>query len=164
MNKTILAYSGLAVGAGLVYGSFFMKKSLGGTVKELPDSLKPLLDFASEDTLLMINTDHLWMELCDRAADFALLGKEEFSEFLSAVANVIAFQKELLLGNKKITIGTPRLFASKLHMVIEAVRQLRASVEERAPYALDDFDEVAIDIQKRHDDEASNMILQSMSN
>ena len=165
MNKTLLAYGGVAAGVGLIYSSFFMKKPSNDSFKrgkiELSDSTLPLLEFADENTLLVLSTDHLWLELCDRAAEFATLGKEEFSELLKATANVVAFQKEIEIKSRKLNIGTPRLFASKLHAVIEAIRELRAAVLEKAPYAEDDFDEIAADFQKKHDDDAFNMLLQS---
>lgn len=153
-------YGGLAAGLGIVYGSFLAFKK--NSEKYLSDSTLPLLEFADEDTLLEINQDNAWMELCDRMAEFATLCKDDYSNFLLSVAEAVKFQREVDTKQRILNIGTPRLFATKLHAIIEDVRSMRACLVDKAAYVIDDFDEVASDVQKKHDDEASNMILQSM--
>jgi hypothetical protein len=46
---------------------------------------------------------------------------------------------------------------------VEAVRVMRAAVEDKCASALDEFDEVAADIQRTHDDYAYNMLLDAQS-
>ena len=88
-----LKYGGLAAGLGLVYGSYLgLKKN---SEKYLSDSTLPLLEFADEETLLEINQDNAWMELCDRMAEFATLCKDDYSNFLLSVAEAVKFQKEV---------------------------------------------------------------------
>jgi hypothetical protein len=168
MNK--LAYGGAAAGVGLIFAGLTMRPL--STVerakriakkRNVPDFAKPLVSIAGEETVLMICMDPTWSELCDRASEFYVLGKDEFKELLASVAAVVAFQVALQVNGGIPSLGTPRLFRVKLHAVVEAVRLFRAAVEHKCPSALDDFDEVAADIQRTHDDAAYNMQLDASS-
>lgn len=163
--KKLVAYGGIAAGVTLMGAAFYAKpiKRFAISKPVITDSMRPLLDFVKEETLLLISTNYLWMELCDRMADFAPICKEEYIEFLNSVANMVTFQQQLDSGEKKTTVGTPRLLASKLHEIIECVRVMRAAIADKAEYALNDFDEIAIDVQKKHDDDAYNIMLESTS-
>lgn len=164
MTKKFLAYGGIAAGVGLMYAAIFLKsKPKLKRMNDLSDAQKSLLDFATEHTLKTIAIDHLWFELCDRAADFATLAPKQFSELLYRVSKVVKFQNEIDLNEKKLTISTPRLYASKMHSIIECVRSFREQIMLKASYSLEDFDEIAADIQKKHDDDSSNMILHAQS-
>ena len=111
----------------------------------------------------MLALDPAWTELCDRAGEFATIAKDEFKALLLAVAKVVAFQVSVQVNGNRVTPGTPRLFRERLHAVIEAVRLMRAAVADKCPSALTDFDDVAADIQRTHDDYAFNMLLESRS-
>ena len=165
-KEEMLAYGGAAIGVVLIASSVnqLRKKSKYPSKKTtiIPSSIDPLKEYVSEEVLLMISTDSTWTELCDRASEFIVLYKEEMIEFLHAVAEVIAFQVSLNVEGKTITFGTPRIFRKKLHAVVEAVRVMRAAVQDKCSSALDDFDEIAADIQRTHDDEAYNMQLSAL--
>lgn len=137
-------------------GGAIVPNDIPGTV---PSYLEHLVEIGGEDMLKVIAMDPAWAELVQRSSEFLVLCKEEFYIFLKAVAEVIAFVIALNLKNKKPSFGTPRVFRTKLHGVIEGVRLMRAAVEEKCFSALNDFDEVASDIQKMHDDAAYNMLL-----
>lgn len=161
MRKTF-AYGGAAAGVGLIVAGLTMRTSGRGKIakkRSIPDYMKPLLPIVGEETVAMISTDSTWAELCDRASEFFILCKPEFKELLVAVAGVVAFQVALQINGNAFNHGTPRLFRTKLHSVVEAVRLMRAAVEDKCPSALDDFDEIAADIQRTHDDAAYNMQL-----
>jgi hypothetical protein len=50
-----------------------------------------------------------------------------------------------------------------MHAIIEAVRNMRAAIEAKFPASMDDFDDVAADIQRTHDDYCANMLLEAKS-
>lgn len=173
-KKSLLLYGGAAAGLGLLFsgGMLSKKKTLVSTsnskslkkqeiCKTVPEYMKPLVPIVGEDAVCIISTDPIWSELCDRASEFYVLCKDEFKEFLMAVAGVVAFQISLRVNEEKITLGVPRKFRVKLHAVVESVRLMRAAVEDRCSSAIDDFDEVAAEIQRTHDDFAYNMQLEA---
>lgn len=173
MRKPI-AIGGVAVGAGLfligVQKMFSKPNQLSGggkgTIKaikkqSIPDYIKPLVKLVGEETVLSISKDANWTELCDRAAEFYSLSVLEFKELCYAIAEVVEFQLKVHEDSSKITLGTPRIFRSKLHAVVEAVRNYRAGIELKSTSALNDFDDIASDIQRAHDDAAYNILLES---
>ena len=161
MQAKILACGTLA-GLGLLATSFNKKRKEAKPA--LPSSIEPLLEFVQEDILSIISTDPTWTELCDRASEFTVLYKDSIVDFLHSVAAVVAFKISLRVNKQKISLGTPRIFRTKLHAVVECVRNMRAAVQDKCSSALDDFDEIAADIQRTHDDEAYNMQLEAMNN
>ena len=146
------------LGGVLIGGSVYYAMSRASKPKEtsVPSYLEPLVPLVGEKVAAIIGTDSLWGELCDRAAEFAPIAKDEYVNFLHAVAGVIGFKLSLQVNKTKLTLGTPRLFRTKLHAVIEEVRNMRAEIEEKSPSCLDDFDNIAADVQKLHDDESYN--------
>jgi len=154
-----------AAGVGLIAIGLANMRAPKGASKSatLPSYLKPLTSIVGDDAVAVIAMDPQWSELADRASEFYVIAKEEFKDLLLAIASVVAFQVSLQVNSKKINFGTPRLFRTKLHAVVEAVRDMRYTVEQCCPSALDDFDEIAADIQRSHDDAAYNMQLESAS-
>lgn len=163
MQRKLLAYGGAAAGVGLILTGLTMRTAKKTSKASIPDYVKPLAALVGEETVLVISTDPHWTELCDRASEFSALCRDEFKDLLRAVASVVAFQLSLQVNGSKLTLGTPRIFRTRLHAVVEAVRIMRAAVEDKCPSALDDFDEVAADIQRAHDDSAYNMQLEAAS-
>lgn len=170
--KKAAAIGGIAAGAGLLLAGVQRmsgkNKLKGGKVeveakkaKNVPDYVKPLINLVGEETIASISKDPAWTELCDRAADFYSLSVLEFKELCYAIADVVEFQMSLHQEKTKMNLGTPRLFRQKLHAVVEAVRNYRAGIELKCASALNDFDDVASDIQKAHDDAANNIFLES---
>jgi hypothetical protein len=116
-----------------------------------------------KETVEMLSLDKTWGDLVDRVhSEFYVLCKDYFEEFATNVAGVVAFLVSLKV-NKNMTFGTPRLFRQKLHPVIESIRKMRFVVEKSAPSALMDFDELAAEIQRTHDDAANNIQLEATS-
>ncbi len=156
--KSFLFAGGAAAAAGLL-----MSKHLKSKKKEesVPSYLKPVVIIGGEKLVALISSDPLWSELCDRASEFYTIAKEEYKVFLEAVGGVVAFKVAMQVNETEAKLGTPRLFRNKLHAVVESVRMMRYVVEDKCPSVLDDFDEIASDIQRTHDDEAYNMLLES---
>jgi hypothetical protein len=157
-----LAVGGLVAGGGLIYAGisgYFGKKDENGPI---PEYAKPFLDLVDEKVVRDLIKDSTWAELCDRAGDFATIAKDEFVELLLAVSSAVLFATELEKG-KKMTHGTPRIYRSRMHAIIEAVRNMRAAIESKFPASMDDFDDVAADIQRTHDDYSANMLLEAQS-
>jgi hypothetical protein len=156
-----LAIGGLVAGGGLVYAGvtrFFSKTEDG----PIPEYAKPFLELVDEKVVRDLIKDSTWAELCDRAGDFATIAKDEFTELLLAVSSAVLFATDLE-KNRKITLGTPRIYRSRMHAIIEAVRNMRAAIEAKFPASMDDFDDVAADIQRTHDDYCANMLLEAQS-
>lgn len=160
--KKALAVGGMVAGLGLLYTGLTHRGS-SSKQPSIPDYALPLVDIVGIETMRMLALDPVWMELCDRAGEFATTAREQFKELLVAAAKVVAFQVALQLKDNKVKPGTPRIFRTRLHAVIEAVRMMRAAVAAKCPSALVDFDEVAADIQRTHDDYAYNMLLEAHS-
>jgi hypothetical protein len=158
-----LAVGGLVAGGGMIYagmnGYFGFKSTRSKTI---PEFAKPFLDLVDEDVVQNICYDSTWAELCDRAGDFATIATDEFKDLLIAVGAAVAFQREIDEG-KKVTFGTPRLYRARMHAIIEAVRNMRAAIESKFSSSLYDFDDVAAEIQRTHDDYSSNMLLEAQS-
>jgi hypothetical protein len=133
---------------------------------EKPESnyLPHLKELLGKETLEMLSMDKTWGELVDRVHnEFYLLCKDYFVEFANNVAGVVAFLVSLKVNKCELTFGTPRVFRKKLHPVIESIRKMRSVVERSAPSALMDFDELAAEIQRTHDDAAYNIQLEATS-
>ena len=96
-------------------------------------------------------------------SDFQNMCKEEYKEFLVAVAGAIGFMISIKLNGGEIKLGTPRLFRKTSHPIIEAVRTMRAVLSVKCPSALVDFDEIAAEVQRTHDDNALNLQLEAGS-
>lgn len=124
----------------------------------LPEFLRVLSPFASQETLEHIALNDTWSELVDRLSEFLVMAKPEFSILLYAIGELCLYND--LLEKKKINAnkGTPRVYRSYLHKVIEGVRLMHAAIEEKSPSSLNDFDELAAEIQRTHDDFATNVL------
>jgi len=128
----------------------------------LPEYLQVLNHFASEETLENIHLNQTWTEIVDRMSEFAVMAKPEFSIFLKAVGDTCRYNYDLERKEVQLTKGTPRVYRSFLHKIIEGVRLMRASIEEKSPSSLDDFDEMAAEVQRTHDDFATNIYYDSV--
>jgi hypothetical protein len=158
--KSFLLAGGAAAGLGLLMSKQFKRKKKEEEIS-VPSYLKPLVVIGGEKLIALISTDSVWSELCDRLSEFYPIAKEEFKSFLEAVGGVVAFKVAMQVNENETKLGTPRMFRKKLHAVVESVRLMRYVVEDKCSTLLDDFDEVASDIQRTHDDEAYNMLLES---
>jgi hypothetical protein len=151
-----------AMGGVIIGGSVFYALTQTGKKEDkpktttVPSYLEHLVPTVGAKVAAIVGTDSLWGELCDRAAEFAPLARNEYANFVHAVAGVVGFKLSLKVNKTKLTLGTPRLFRAKLHAVIEEIRNMRAEIEEKSPSSLEDFDYIAADVQKLHDDEAYN--------
>lgn len=160
-----LAVGGLIAGSGLLYASmngYFTSKVSSSDVV-IPEFAKPFLEFVDEETVKNICLDSTWSELCDRSADFAIIAKDEFADLLVAVADAVEYQQAIEHQTIKLSHGSPRIYRKYMHAVIEAVRCMRAAIEHKFSSSLDDFDEVAADIQRTHDDYCGNMLLEAQA-
>ena len=133
------------------------------TEAEIPEFATPFLEFVDEETVKNICLDSTWAELCDRTADFAIIAKDEFTELLLAVGDAVEYQQGIETRRIKLSHGSPRIYRKHMHAIIEAVRSMRAAIEQTFSSSLDDFDEVAADIQRTHDDYCSNMLLEAQA-
>jgi hypothetical protein len=125
-------------------------------------NVEDLEKIVGQDTAQMLALDPIWLDLVDRLGEFSPFAKDEYKEVVIAAARIVAFNAALSLNKIKLTFGTPRKFRTKLHAVIEAVRCMRAQLDLTFPSCLEDFDEVAAEIQTTHNDYNNNMYFNSL--
>lgn len=128
----------------------------------LPSYLLPLKNLVPEEVLENIALDSTWADIVDRLSEFAVMTKPEYTLFLLAVADVTKYYHLLLTKEIQLSKKTPRVFRTYLHQVIECVRLMRAALEDKSPESLNDFDEIAADVQRTHDDYATNVYYDSI--
>jgi len=160
-----LAVGGLIAGSGLLYAGIngYFSSKVSPKNADVPEFAEPFLEFVNESTVKNICLDPTWSELCDRAADFAIIAKDEFTDLLIAVGHAVEYQQAVETHKVKLSHGSPRIYRKFMHAVIEAVRCMRAAIELKFSSSLDDFDEIAADIQRTHDDYCSNMLLEAQA-
>jgi len=161
MPKVVLGGAVAAV-AGLFYTMTLKTKTSAQTQKGSSVNVDDLERIVGRDTAKMIALDPTWLDLIDRLGEFALFAREEYKDVVIAAARIVAFNVSLSLKQIKLSFGTPRKFRSKLHAVIEAVRCMRAQLDITFPSCLEDFDEVAAEIQTTHNDYNTNMYFNSL--
>ena len=135
---------------------------LSGGETAIPDFAMPFVDIVGTSVIAKLCKDATWLELCDRAGDFALIAKPEFAALLVDVADVVDFPAaSASIGVSKR--ARPRMYRACLHRIVEGVRNMRATIEADHPESLEAFDEIAADFQRTHDDYALNVLLESRS-
>lgn len=157
LAKSIMHGAGLVVGLGMIYAGYAYvppKKEIKLKISENLLCFKSIVD---QNTLNSLSADPIWEELVCRAGEFRIFCPEEFKNLLIAISDVVEFEVQHL-NNRKSTLGTPRKFRKYLHEVVECVREMRATIQEKCPDVINDFDEIAADIQRTHDDSAVNML------
>lgn len=165
MMPKILVGGAIATAAGLLLYSNSKKSSVNNDLKKSrlkTPNVEDLEKIVGTDTAQMLALDPIWLDLIDRLAEFSPFAKEEYKDVVIAAARIVAFNAALSLNKIKLTFGTPRKFRSKLHAVIEAVRCMRAQLDLSFPSCLEDFDEVAAEIQTTHNDYNNNMYFNSL--
>ncbi len=152
----------LAVGGALTLQFFIGKMGSAPSAPadfkggSIPQFAQPFADLVGEKHISILCEDPVWLELCDRAGEYALIAKPAFADLLRAVALSIAFSRTDVSKRAR-----PRLYREYLHSIVEAVREMRAVIEEGHPEVLNNFDEIAADIQRTHDEYALNALLDS---
>jgi hypothetical protein len=159
MPKVVLGGAVAAV-AGFLYTLTFKPKT--SDKQQNAVNVDDLEKIVGRDTAQMIALDPTWLDLIDRLGEFALFAREEYKDVVIAAARIVAFNVSLSLKQTKLSFGTPRKFRAKLHAVIEAVRCMRAQLDISFPSCLEDFDEVAAEIQTTHNDYNNNMYFNSL--
>jgi hypothetical protein len=159
MMPRVFVGGAVAAVAGLFLYSTTAKK----TTNVKPSlNVEDLEKIVGRDTAQMLSLDPTWLDLVDRLGEFAPFAKDEYKEVVIAAARVVAFNAALSLNKIKLSFGTPRKFRTRLHAVIEAVRCMRAQLEHAFPTCLEDFDEVAAEVQTTHNDYNNNMYFNSL--
>ena len=162
MQKLILGGAAAVLGAGVLLYRFRRNGGTNTNTIKGGVNVDDLETIVGKDAARVLALDTTWLELVDRLGEFALFAKSEYKDVVSAVAGVVAFQTSLSLKKIKHTFATPRKYRARLHAVIEAVRCMRAQIELESPSCLEDFDEIAADVQTTHNDYNSNMYFNSV--
>lgn len=98
--------------------------------------------------------DDDYLDIVYRLLEFRGLNATAFQETITAIANLCTF---------KATLTKPNHFAVKqycteAHKVLNCVRRYRAYLEQKSPSVLDDFDQVASDIQGKYDEDHESLL------
>ena len=151
---TIVVIIGTVLGMGALQ-SQAQEQPFQPPVTTIPPFAEPFVDLVGHESIQTICLDSTWLELCDRAGEFAIVAKGDFVQLLKAVADTILF---LRTDGATMTKSTPRLFRARSHLIIEAVRNMHATIEERGDEKLlREFEELAADFQRIHNDYAFNV-------
>lgn len=169
MIQSLLAHKNLIlVVGGASLAQFLLAPGMGATpssaraapssAPDIPDFAMPFVDIVGKDAITNICKDQIWLELCDRAGEYSMIAKDDFADLLVAVASVAAFDDNADVYKKR---ARPRMFRENLHRIVEAIRNMHATIEEGHPECMNDFDELAAEFQRVHDDYALNCLLES---
>lgn len=106
-----------------------------------------------------------WIDVCFRLEEFSKLSPKRFMGVIRCVLIYIKFKNTEYIEKKqnknKIKL-LPRLARKYLHPIIEAVRYMRADLQENYSEYIHDFDDIAADIQTIHDSCATNIFLDTL--
>jgi hypothetical protein len=105
-----------------------------------------------------LEADPEYADILFRLLEFRELGPEGFQDLVNAIVNVVKFVNEL---DGRIVQSTVKTYAKHGNVVIDCVRRMRAYMELKFPDAVDDFDEIAADIQSKYDETHERLLFEA---
>lgn len=149
-GKYILAVTGLGlVALGFSQTKKFVAKGHTTHVK------RTLLAYLSEDQFDTLATEEDYLDIAYRFIEFSSL-TPLFKTLLYCMYEVVHFKQEL--PKESLKHHHVKTFATKGHSLISAVRMMRAYLELKMPSILDDFDEVAADVQTKYEEDHEHLL------
>jgi hypothetical protein len=146
--KYILAVSSLAVvAAGLSQAKKHVSKKINQRLKNLLDP------YLSEDQIEILELDDQYLDIAYRFMEYASL-TPYYKSFLHCVVNLIEY-KTSIVSPKQHHV---KEFSKKGHAVIHSVRLMRTYLELKMPSILDEFDEVAADVQTKYEEDHEHIL------
>lgn len=145
---------GSAAIIGLVAGHVKHRVSTGMTNRQkslLQDKIQP-------EILEIIVKDETYFSIVGRIADYQPISSQAFEDLVRAIVPVIEFLESRRSSNQKITMQDNKDYVFLGHAVIEATRIFRTILEMKMPNVLEDFDEIATDIQAKYDEDREAML------
>lgn len=156
--QTAAKYAG-AVGVvtlGFVGLSFARSAYTSGTSKRVQEEIAEGMRPAAQRAAHAVGDD--WLDLLHRLKMFAKFAHEDFEAVTEACA-AFAREKAVAYERPKLSTADVMLLRKSLQALIEAVRLMRAVIELKSKTALEDFDEVATDLNAKVEDESSAVLL-----
>lgn len=101
--------------------------------------------------------DDDYLDIVRRMSHYQALDPVNFQQFVNAVLRI----RQFFIGKEtrtETTMVDAAEYARIGHQMIECVRNMRAFLELRTPSCLEDFDEVAVDIQSKYDEDRENIL------
>lgn len=144
-------------------GVSFMLVAFQQTRKHISKSrgtyvLERLEDFATPEVVKALAVDDDFLDIAFRLSEFGAMTPQPYRATLKSMADVVSFLQDLPETKNGSHV---KLFSLKGHEMINAIRLMRAYLELKVPSVLDDFDEVAGDIQTKYDEEHERLLFDS---
>lgn len=99
-----------------------------------------------------------WLDLLHNLKMFSKFAPEDYEAVTIACA-VFSREKAVAYGSAKLSTADVMRLRKSLQSLIEAVRLMRAVIELKSKTALEDFDEVAADLNTKVENESSAVLL-----
>jgi hypothetical protein len=112
----------------------------------------------SENDITDLLKDEEYFDLLVRLVEFAPLDPINFQNVVKAVRALLIY-KDKLAENTKISMIHAYEYVHHAQLIIEQVRLMRAFLELSVPSCLDDFDEVAVEIQTKYEQENEAILM-----
>lgn len=144
-----------AFGSAALIGSIaaFAKQRFTKTISDRQKNV--LEEKVSSDVLDILSQDESYLNIVVRIAEYEPICPDAFEELVRAIVPVIKF---LNTTRKTITMQDNKDYVLLGHVVIDATRIFRTMLEMKMPNVLEDFDEVATDIQAKYDEDRESML------
>jgi len=113
-----------------------------------------LLGAVPEEVLDRI-TDDDYLDIVYRLLEFYGMSNVLYQDLVSSIANVCDYKA---LIPSKVLHNHVREYCGHAHKVINAVRMLRNYIEIKSPSVLEDFDQVASDIQGKFNEDYESLL------
>ena len=149
-GKYVLAFGSLSLIA-LSFG--YAKKSFSKKHKQ--SQISKLLQVIDERVLETILLDKDYPDILYRLMEYQPLDPLSYDQLVKSIFDVITF----LYKSKDSTTMKDNIEYTKLgHKIINSVRILRTMIQLKLPSAVSDFDEIAVDVQAKYDEDRENVL------
>jgi hypothetical protein len=150
MSRYAMGFTGLSI-TYLVFSAVKKKWADGHT-----DATKKHLETIIDPAVVEILDEEDYLDIVRRMAHFQPLDPVNFQSFVDAVINIRKFF--IAKEGRETTMNDAAEYARIGHQMIECVRNMRAFLELRTPSCLEDFDEVAVDVQSKYDEDRESIL------
>lgn len=152
-SKYALGLSGIAV-AFMTFRIF--KRSF--VQRHLEKSKETLRKFISDEDIQELLKDEEYFDILARLAEFGSLDPVNFRNIVKSVRALLIFFDKVK-SDPKITMTHAYEYVHHAQLVIEQVRLMRAYLELAVPSCLDDFDDIAVEIQTKYEQDNEAILM-----
>lgn len=152
-SKYALGLTGLAVAFMSI--RIFKRSFIQGHLDKGKENLRK---FISDEDIEELLKDDEYFDILARLAEFAPLDPTNFQNIVKAVRALLIFFDKVKSDNK-VTMTHAYEYVHHAQLVIEHVRLMRAFLELSVPSCLDDFDEIAVEIQTKYEQDNEAILM-----